>query len=417
MAAINDTDLDAAYKEMYAGQEMQDIVYDEFARPFFTRLEKMEDLAGDFYPLPVLYEDVGGGACTFSIAQAVVAGMELGVFQIDAADYHRVVQIKAKALRKITDVGAFLTKQKVKVDSMLRALANDVEKSLYRKASGLLATYTAVTGISSGVITLTNPSDAKLFNINDALVVAVDEATAPVGAPQVGYVIAKSPENGTITVATSMGGSAATPTGWDGAGVDHIFRYGDYIAGGDTKRLHGLENWMPNSTVFASETTFLGQARSANREALAGIYSSEGSLSNIESSIVTAMSKLGDYFGGNPDLILVDYPLWAAFAQELGITVRRVVRDGKAGVEPISVMGPNGVADVVPCSFCQPNTAWILTLNTWKLYSAGPAVGIFDDDGNSILRVSNDDALETRGVSYPELGCEAPGKNMRLEFS
>lgn len=413
MAAMTESDLDAAYKEMYDGQEMQDVVYDEFARPFFTRLSKMEDLSGDFYPLPVLYEDVGGGSCTFSTAQTNVAAMEMGVFQIDAADYHRVVQIKAKALRKITDVGAFLTKQKVKVDSMLRALANDVEKSLYRTASGLLATYTAVTGISTGVITLTEPTDAKLFSINDALKVAADESTNPVSAA--GYVIAKNVESGTITVSDSMGGSAATPTGWDGAGVDHIFREGDYTAASDTKRLHGLANWMPTTVV--GETSFLGQVRTANREALAGIYSTSGSLSSIEDSLVTAMAKLGDYFGGKPDLILVNYPMWALFAKELNLQVRRTVRDGKAGVEPITILGPNGPADVVPCTFCQPSTAWILTLDTWKLYSAGPAVGIFDDDGNTILRVSNDDSLETRGVSYPELGCEAPGKNMRLAFS
>lgn len=412
MSAITESDLDAAYKEMYDGQEMQDVVYDEFARPFFTRLAKMEELSGDFYPLPVLYEDVGGGSCTFSTAQTNVAAMEMGVFQIDAADYHRVVQIKAKALRKITDVGAFLTKQKVKVDSMLRALANDIEKSLFRTATGLLANYTAVTGISTGVITLTVASDAKLFSINDALKVAADEATNPVSAA--GYVIAKDPEAGTITVSATMGGAAGTPTGWDGAGVDHIFREGDYTAANDAKRLHGLANWIPTSV---SSATFLGQRRDYNRNALAGIYSTSGSLADIESSLVTAMAKLGDYFGGKPDTILVDYPLWALFAKELNLQVRRVVRDGKAGVEPITILGPNGPADVIPCSFCQPNTAWILTLDTWKLYSAGPAVGIFDDDGNTILRVSNDDALETRAVSYPELGCEAPGKNMRLAFA
>lgn len=406
MAAITETDLDAAYKEMYDGQEQQNIVFDEFARPFLTRLKKKTDLAGDFYPLPVLYEDVGGGSCTFSTAQTNVAAMEMGVFQIDAVDYHRVVQVKAKALRKVKDVGAFLTQQKVKVDSMLRALANDLEKSLYRTASGELG---QISSISTGVITLATPEDAKLFAINDALVVSTATSSNP--RADIGYVIAKDMESGTITVSTSMGGSAGDPTSW--AADDYIFRQGDFTAADDEKRIHGLADWIPTGTPG----TLLGQARTANREALAGIYKSDGSYNDIEHSLVSAMASLNDYFGGNPDLILMDSSLWTLLAKELGIQVRRVVRDGKAGVEPISIMGPNGVAECVPCSFCQPATAWIIDLSTWTLFSCGETAGIFDDDGNTILRVSDDDSLETRGVSYPQLGCKAPGKNLRLAFS
>lgn len=406
MAAITETDLDAAYKEMYDGQSQKDIVYDEFARPFFTRLTKKEDLAGDFYPLPVLYEDVGGGSCTFSTAQTNVAAMEMGVFQIDAADYHRVVQIKAKALRKVTDVGAFLTKQKVKVDSMLRALANDIEKSLYRSASGNLG---VISSISTGVITLGTAADAKLFALNDALIVATSVTATP--RADIGYVIAKDPENGTITVSTSLGGSAGDPTAWTTSDV--IFRQGDYVTASDELRLHGLNDWIPTGTPG----TLLGQARTANREALAGIYLSTGSYSDIEHSLIAGMAKMGDYFGGAPDVILMDYTLWGLLVKELNLQVRRVVRDGKMGVEPITILGPNGPAEVIPASFCQPATAWCLTMSSWKLFSAGTCVGIFDDDGNSILRVSNDDALETRAVSYPQLGCDQPGRNMRIAFS
>jgi hypothetical protein len=407
VAAITQTDLDAAYKEMYDGQEQVNIVYDEFARPFLSRLKKKEDLAGDFYPLPVLYEDVGGGSCTFSTAQTNVAAMEMGVFQIDAADYHRVVQVQAKALRKITDVGAFLTKQKVKVDSMLRALANDIEKSLYRTSDGQLG---VISAISTGVITLVTAADAKLFSINDALVVA--ESTGDNPRADIGYVISKDPEAGTVTVSTSMGGSAGDPTAWEA--TDILFRQGDYTAASDTKRLSGLDDWLPTAD---SPGSLFGQARTANRQALAGIYVSNGSKNNIEHSLLNAMAKGGDYFGAAPDLILMDYTLWALLAREKQIEVRRVPRQGKMGVEPMVILGPNGPAECVPASFCQADTAWILTLDTWCLFSAGPCVGIFDDDGNTILRVSDNDALETRAVSYPQLGCDAPGKNIRLALS
>jgi hypothetical protein len=208
-----------------------------------------------------------------------------------------------------------------------------------------------------------------------------------------------------------MGSTAATPTDW--GTVDTLFRQGDYTEADDEKRLHGLNDWIPTGTP----ATLLGQARTANREALAGIYLSTGSYSDIEHSLIQGMAKMGDYFGGAPDVILMDYTLWGLLVKELNLQVRRVVRDGKAGVEPITILGPNGPADVVPCTFCQPATAWCLTMSTWKLYSAGPCVGIFDDDGNSILRVSNDDALETRAVSYPQLGCNQPGRNMRIAFS
>jgi hypothetical protein len=405
MSAITAADIDAALKELYDGQKCEEMVFGKDSRPFLNRVKTNTDFQGDLYPLPVMYEDTHGGSCTFSTAQSNVGAPELEQFQIDVKEYYRVVQIKTKALRKAkSDLGSFLSKQKIRVDSALNALANDLEVSLFRTESGKLGTISSEDG--GYVITLTAAADAKNFQKGMKIVAAADESSAPDDTVMTITDIDRSA--GTITVDQDIGDS-----GW--AATNVLFREGDYVSASDVNRISGLEDWIPSSAPGA--TAFKNVDRSSNPNLLGG-QRQTGDLNAIQDSLIDAMVKGNDEMLFKPDVGFCDHTLWGLLSKEMGVEIRREGGgDGKGGFQSLFIAGHRGILEIIPCTFCQSNIVWLLDMSTWTLFSAGPTAGVFDDDGNTILRISDEDGLEIRCVSYPELGCNAPGKNMRVDFS
>lgn len=67
----------------------------------------------------------------------------------------------------------------------------------------------------------------------------------------------------------------------------------------------------------------------------------------------------------------------------------------------------------------QAQTAWCLTLDSWKLRTLGKAPHIltYGMEGLEGLRVGNADALEIRIAYYGNVICSAPGYNMQVALS
>ena len=78
------------------------------------------------------------------------------------------------------------------------------------------------------------------------------------------------------------------------------------------------------------------------------------------------------------------------------------------------VNGPKGPVKVIPDQNCPSATAFLLQMNTWKLYSLGKAVRVIDTDGLSMLRQASADGVECRYGFYGNVGCRGPGFNVRV---
>ena len=410
MAAITSSNLSNALKKLYAGQKLEKIVFNELSRPFLTRVKKMTSFQGEKYPIPVMYEDVGGGSNTFSTAQSNVAAMALATFEIDVKQYYRVLQVNTLAMRRSkSDLGSFLRKQEIQTTSILNALANDLEKSLYRTSDGHIGVIAAGITEASTTCTLATAGDAKNFNKGDKIVAAADAASA-VESDSVGVLTIAAVNYSTGVLTTSANMSTAS---W--AAGNLLFRQGDYVSASDRNRISGLADWIP-STQPTSGDSFFGQDRSSNPTRLAG-YAYSGSLSDIENSILKAAVAQADFANATPDVMFCDYTMWGDLAKEMGVDVRRKPRDGKGGFENLYIAGPRGIIEIVPATYCQPNTGWLLEMDSWELVSAGGPVEIFADDGMTVQRVYNADALEVRAVSYPQLACYRPANNCQISFS
>ncbi len=81
------------------------------------------------------------------------------------------------------------------------------------------------------------------------------------------------------------------------------------------------------------------------------------------------------------------------------------------------INGPRGPIKIVPDQNCPSDTAFMLQMDVWKLYSLGKAPKILDTDGLKMLREAASDAVEVRIGYYAQLGCRAPGFNVNLKLT
>lgn len=93
--------------------------------------------------------------------------------------------------------------------------------------------------------------------------------------------------------------------------------------------------------------------------------------------------------------------------------------DVEVSFEAIHFHSAYGKIPVLADRSCQPQTAWCLTTDTWRLRTLGKAPHIltYGMEGLEGLRVGNADALEIRIAYYGNLICSAPGYNMQVALS
>ncbi len=86
--------------------------------------------------------------------------------------------------------------------------------------------------------------------------------------------------------------------------------------------------------------------------------------------------------------------------------------------EAIHFHSAYGKIPVLADRSCQAQTAWCLTLDTWKLISLGPVPEILKyEDRLEMLRVYNADQAECRVGGYYNLTNNAPGWNGAITLS
>ncbi|MDJ0827550.1 MAG: hypothetical protein QNJ16_18825 [Rhodobacter sp.] len=393
---ITSASLAAALKELYSGQRVNNLVYDETHRPFLSKVKKNTNFSGSVHPLPVIWEDVVGISSAFSVAQGNIAASKVGSFDIDVVDTHGVAAIDTEAqLRSRNDKGAFLRGVQHTVDSLLNRMSNDLESSLFRDGTGTLGT---VASVSTLTFTLTNASDIVNFYVGQKLSFAASAASnIRAGGPATVTVVDR--QNGTFTV-------DANPA--SGVADDLVFNEGDYVSANDKNKIFGLPAWLKDTT---GEASFLGQVRTADDRRLAGVKTA-GSSSDIEGSIIDCAHDLGRDAGGVPDTVFMSYLNFRKLVKEMGAKVQRDQgATGQGGFRYLEVYGPKGLLTVHPAAYCQDDKIYVLNMSTWCLFSMGEPITLDTLDGNRMLRKSNASASEIRAYSFVQLGCNAPGRN------
>lgn len=386
----------AALKEYYDDQKVQDETYKN--NPTFALTPKDPDTGGKYYPQPVMFEVGQGRSNTFSNAQGNQTAMQYAEFLVTRKSDYAIQTIDNQTLEaSLTDKGAFLRFATAIVDSNLRAATISAASSQFRAGTGTIG---KISSITSGVITLTNPADVVQFGVNQTLQSNQTDGGTPRAA--LGYVIARSARNGTITVASSgLGGTAATPSGWTTS--DFLLVQGDLNA-----KPSGYTAWLP-MTDPTSTDNFYGVNRSVDYRLFGVQY--DGSGQAIEEALVDHSMLMGRE-GAMPTHYPTNYGSYAAICKALSTRIEyedMTSETGNISFQAIKLNVPTGPIKVYADRNCQVQSGFMLTMSTWKCISIGEVPKILRyEDRLEMLRVYNADAAECRIGGYYNFLTNAP---------
>lgn len=438
MAAIyaNSSNQIAALKELYTDDKeyLKDLVYKE--NPFLALVPKNESVdgfAGKYIPVPIEFGVPQGRSHTFSNAQSQQTAVQISSFFVYVIEDYQLVTITNLLMEQTkTSAGAFVDAAKLQMDGGFRNLTNNIAFELFGSGTatrGISSAASSQTGANPNVVTiiLTNPQSIVAFEIGMLLVASATDGGAP-GATALsvtsvnrstGVIIG----NG-ITLATGANVTAMDANWAIGTGLAYLSVAGDLpltgaASTGSFLALSGLAAWLPFTSPAANDS-FWNVNRSVDPTRLAGIRYNAQSFT-IEEGITNALALLNRE-GGKPDLCIMDFASYAALVNSLGAKVQYVQvnhDEVEVAFEGITFQSAYGRVTVLADRSCPPQTAYLLTMSTWKLRSLGkvPHILTYGMEGLEGLRVGNADALEIRIGYYGNLICSAPGFNAVVQLS
>ncbi len=426
----------AALKELYTDDKdyMKDLVYKE--NPFLALVPKNESpdgFAGKYIPVPLEYGMPQGRSHTFSNAQNQQTATSLASFFVYVISDYQLVTITNLLMEQTkTNAGAFVDSAKQQMDGGFRNITNNIAFELFGSGTATRGTSTSAssqTGASPNVVSITlgNANQVVAFEVGQLLVASTTDGGA-IGTTGV-ILTGVNRATGVLTgngITLSTGATvAALDANWAiGSGVAYMTVYGDLPSAGASTTgsflaLSGLAAWLP-TTSPASNDSFWGVNRSADPTRLAGLrYNAQQY--TIEEGMTNALA-FANREGAKPDIAILDFASYASLVNSLGAKVQYVqVKHDEVEVafEGITFQSAYGRITVLADRSCPPQTAYVLTMNTFKLRSLGkvPHILTYGMEGLEGLRVGTADALEIRIGYYGNLICSAPGWNMVVQLS
>jgi hypothetical protein len=302
------------------------------------------------------------------------------------------------------NANAFLEATAVEIDGAIHSCARSLGISMFRDGSGWIGQVSAEPAeAATTVITLKEAEDVTNFEVGMRLNIW----SAKTGGTQ-----RNTDGSDTSWLVTAVDRDAATVTLDDAYTSSGTIAANDYffVEGDRGNKVKGLEAWIPDVAPVGGDS-FFGVDRSVDASRLAGIRKT-GTDKPIEEALIDLASRIARE-GGKPDYCFMNYEKFSNLEKSLGSKVQYVDLSVNAeiGFRGILVHGPRGPIKVVADQNCLPDRAYMLQMDTWKLYSLGDAPKILSSDGLKMLREASADAVEVRIGYYGQVGCRAPGFN------
>tara|TARA_R100000664_G_scaffold22335_1_gene31799 strand:+ start:8433 stop:9686 length:1254 start_codon:yes stop_codon:yes gene_type:complete len=406
-AATGETVVVDALKQHYKKERIKEMVYKN--NPLLALMPKYESFGGENLSVPIIVGGPQRRSATFSNGQADNSSTSnVKKFLLERVRDYSFASITHEAIRASQgNADAFVRYATMEIDGAIHALKRSIAVAMYRDGSGAIGQQSTTASDPQGakLITLENPEDISNFEVGMKIVFAESKTGAllsNVGTKEIDSVDRSA---GTFTVKVNLHNDAD-------AG-DYIFQLGDAHAGVDFKKIRGLEAWCPASAP--SSASFFGVDRTSDVTRLGG-NRYDGSALPIEEALIEGLSLCARN-GGTPSHVFMHYKNYAQLEKALGSKVQYdkvSSSDSSVGFTSMKIHGPAGTVDVIPDVNCQADVAWGLQLDTWSLNSLGAAPQILDLDSNKLLRESTADAYEVRCGAYMQIGCTAPGWNVRI---
>lgn len=404
--ALDLTTFEPALKQLYPESRIENMVYKD--NPFLAMVPKNENFVGDDAKIAIKFGLPQGRSATFVTAQANKTNTELKAFRIRRKKDYSLATIDNETIEASrSDAGALIEAASLEMDSAFESIIRALAIDLYGTGSGSRGQIDASTTLASTVLVLSSEGDVTNFEVGMRIVLSATDGGGTV-KPGSLEVVGVDRDSGEITVDQNI--DTGVPTA---ALSDFIFQEGDY----DLK-VSGIRAWIPDTAPTAGDS-FFGVDRSSDVTRLAGLRF-DGSALPIEEALNQAANRVARE-GGRPDYCYMSFAKYAELVDALGAKVNYVNEQVKAGegyiaFQSIRIHGPKGAITVVPDQNCPDDRAFMLQMDSWKMYSLGKAPRLLDMDGLKMLRESNADAVEIRIGYYAQLSCRAPGFNVNIKL-
>lgn len=401
MTTLNTTHAEGVLKVRYPDMKVKFLGYE--GNPFLSLVNKDESFHGKQIDIPLHYGGNQGRSRVFATAQSNETQGLYEAFNLTRAKDYGLTSIELEAVQaSMNDAGAFLRLSTSEIDNIVRSVGKNLAVSLFRNQGGARGRLATPSGQGTTVLQLLNIEDVVNFEVGMKITSDNTDGTAG-GADDANAtaITAIDREAGTLTA-----GANWAATFGDG---DYLFAEGDFGVS-----VAGLDAWLPASAPDA--TAFFGVDRSVDPTRLGGCRY-DGSALSIEEAL-----QQGEIFvsreGGNPSHVFMNHRDFGDLRTSLGSKViYDMVRSPdmpQIGFKGIVLAGSQGDIRVVADRYCPKGTAYMLQMDTWKFYSLGPAPKILSGLGLEFLWKATADAIEIRAGYYGNLGCSAPGKNIRI---
>lgn len=422
----------ATLKELYSDDAwvMKDLVFNR--NPALALLDKDETemgMGGKNFPVPVLSDTGAGRSANFGNAQTYQTAPQTQEFFVTRVSNYSLATLTGDFLRaSAQSIGAFMPGAELNVKAAFQSIGNDLAHDIFADGSGTRGSYGVGAGsISSGVITLDNLGMVYQFAVGMALVSFSVSGLTPTQSTSaaLGYVIAVDTGAGTVTVSATLGGAAGTPTSWS-TSFPYLAQVGDvnFISNGlssaNMLKIAGFGAWIP-ATAPGGSDNFFGVNRSVAPTKLAGLRFA-GASESIQDALIDAVNQLAanGSEAGDPDFIFINPVSYQTLVKQLTsqgvyqMIKAKVNEDVSISFKALVLPTANGEIAILQDRNCPSQTAYIITLKSWKLRTLGKCPqfltypGFYDQIG---FPVQGSDAVQLQIGYYGNLTCNAPGAN------
>ena len=409
--SLNQTSFEPALKLYYDSNPVIDMVYTD--RPLLALIPKDEKANGSYIDFPLRFADPQAASAnvTTALAASANASSQYAKVVMGRVQYYSIIRVANETIQVSKgNQDAFMSALTSETDGGINTLSNHLATALYRSGWGDIGIIGAING---STITLATTSDIFNFEKGMVCIFASNQSSSTLrntGGTTKNTVSAVDRSNGIVTFSAAVSTVTGTAVG------DYVFLDGNRQDSATPTALlvTGLEGWVPAATP--SSTAFFGMDRSTDSR-LGGLRLDATGLP-IKEALIKASMKVAAQ-GGKVTHWFVSYDQYQSLLTSLDgkQTYVNLMTNATVSFPGVNLITAKGVVKVIPDQFCPGNRAWGLQLDTWKLYSAGPAVQIQKTDGNSLRFDVTTDDLIGRTAFYGNVGCRAPGFNINVQLT
>lgn len=406
MAALDLTVFDPMLKDHYAPGEVAKMAFQDNKALGLIKKSRKKMVGGRKWVQPIGYALPGGGSSTFATALAAANNVSAyEAWEVTRAKHYRLAKVDNETIEATAtgDMDAFEPAFD-EFDRAIDAESNWINYRFFRSKSGSSGRLNNA-GVATTVAALTDAADVWGWRQGDvAKLSAQSDGSALKGGSCT--VASVQRQAGTITFTGNISAGVATA-----AVTDYL-----YLDGDATLAPAGLADWVPDTAPSA--TAFYGVDRTIEPEFLGGIRI-DGSDGRSVANLLVDMVAAVDNIGGNPDVCFMNPITFGTLTKQMegkwsitsaaGYDGKKVASIGYQGFT-VNLNGHNLTIYTDRC--CPQKRIYVLTWDSWTMFSAGPAPNFLQRRAGSIIKVSEtSDGYEARVGEYMNFCCATPGWN------